>query len=87
MLPSLAELDIKLANIIEYTYEEIAELEHYRQTLVLFLANEDDEDDVFHDMTKTFIQHFTEEENDYYQSLNKGYMALTGKELTEWRLR
>lgn len=87
LLPSLAELDINCANILEKTYEKVAELEHFRQTVVLFLANEDDEDEVFHEMTKSFIQKFTEEENDFYKALNNGHVALVKEELKEWRLR
>ncbi len=87
LLPSLAELDIDCANILEKTYEQVAELEHFRQTLVLFLANEDDEGEVFHEMTKSFfIQKFTEED-DFYKTLNNGHVALVKEELKEWRLR
>jgi len=87
LLPSLAELDLKLSGFVQDTYQEIAELEHYRQMLVSFLANELHEDETFNDLTKAFIKDFSEEESDYFAKLNKSYRELTGKELKEWRLR
>lgn len=86
LLPSLAELDIELADKLETTYQNIAELEHFRQTLVLFLANEDYEE-VFHNMVKHFIQNFIEEKDEYFEKLNKVYVDLVGEDLTKWRLR
>ncbi|MBT6046609.1 MAG: hypothetical protein HOG49_07290 [Candidatus Scalindua sp.] len=87
LLPSLAELNLNIANIVKITYEKIIELEHFRETIILFLADELHEEDVFKEMTKNFIADFTKEETDYFNSLNEAYKTLTGTELKEWRVR
>jgi len=87
LLPSLAELDFKTAKRLQITYEEIAELEHYRQTLIMFVSGESHEENVFVEMTKHFISDFAQEENDYFKQIEDGYKALIGKPLKEFRLR
>lgn len=85
LLPTLAELDKSLFEIVRKTYEKIAELNHYRQILTDFLAGEDLAP--YRDMTKHFLSDLTDEENDYYKILNEGYKALTAKDLELWKLR
>lgn len=87
LLPSLAELNFKLAKKVQDSYEEILELEHYRRTIIIFVNNEMHEEEVFRDMTKHFISDFAKEEKDYFSSLEKGYKALTGNQLKEFKLR
>ena len=83
-LATLAEYDQKLYEIINETYDEIFELIHYRETLTQFLAGEAMAPD---DMTQHFLADLATEKDDYYNEINKGYRALTGKDLKEWRLR
>lgn len=83
-LATLAEYNQKLYKIINETYSEIFELIHYRETLTEFLAGEAIAPD---GMTEHFLSDLATEKDDYYNELNKGYRALTGKDLKEWRLR
>lgn len=87
LLPSLAELDVKLAKKVQELYEVIAELEHYRQTLVLFVTDELHEEEVFKDLTRNFISDFSQEEKDYFSLVEKGYKAMSGNDLEDFRLR
>jgi hypothetical protein len=84
LLPTLAELDKALFEIVRTTYERIAVLNRVRDTLTGFLAGEDLASDPAN--TKHFLGGFAKEKDAYYAVLNKGYKALTGKELKAWRV-
>jgi len=86
LLPGLAEIDIELAKKIESTYEEINELEHYRQLIIEYINDEIEEDQVFRDMTKTFIGDFQEEKTAFFKILEETYRSLTKKDLNDFRL-
>lgn len=86
LLPSLAELDMSLFEIVRSTYAEIIELAHYREVLIDFLSGSVlDEDDIESD--KAFLSQFADEKDDSYHILNEGYKALTNHELKIWKLR
>ena len=85
LLPSLAELDQSLFEVVRSTYENIVELGHYRETLTDFLDGEALTSEP--DLTKQFLSDFVNEKDDYYAELNNGYKVLTGKELKSWKLR
>ena len=85
LLPTLAELDKSLFEVVRKTYEAIIELNHYRQILTDFLAGENLAP--YRDMTKHFLNDLADEKDDYYKILSEGYKALTGKDLESWKLR
>ena len=85
LLPTLAELDETLYQKINVAYGELAELTHYRDTLIGFLAGEDPGPGL--DSTKYFLAGMTDEKADYFNKLNSAYKAISGKDLKEWRLR
>lgn len=85
LLPSIAELDQALFVSISSTYSEIAELNHYRETVTSFLAGEDLAPDP--GMTRRFLNRFAGKKDDYFNALNDAYKVLTGTDLKEWRLR
>lgn len=85
LLPMLAELDENLFKKINVAYGELAELTHYRDTLIGFLAGEDPGPGL--DLTKEFLADMADEKADYFNKLNSAYKAIRGKDLKEWRLR
>ena len=85
LLPTLAELDEGLFKQINIAYSELAELAHYRDMLVGFLAGEDPGPGL--DLTREFLAGMADEKLDYFNKLNAAYKAISGKELNEWRLR
>jgi len=85
LIPDIAALDKKLFIEIHSTYEEINELIHYRDTMVDYLTGEDLAPS--NEIIKIFLSAFADEENDYYEHLNKTYKLLKYKELTVWKLR
>ncbi|NZA28654.1 hypothetical protein H0E84_19955 [Luteimonas sp. SJ-92] len=85
LLPTLAELDKELFTLINSTYSELAELTHYRDLLLGFIAGEDAPPGP--DLTRSFLIDFGDEKTDYFAHLNAAYLALAGKKLEGWRLR
>ena len=85
MLPTIAELDKTMFKLLQEAYSKLAELEHFRKTVVEFLAGGDTMPE---DGTREFfIPKLSQEESDYYNPLNKAYQKLTGKPLKYWKLR
>lgn len=84
LLPSLAELDSCLFEVIKCAYEELIELAHYRDILVSYLSGEEVHE---RELTRDFLADFSTKKADYYKDINIGYTALTGKELKTWKLR
>lgn len=85
LLPSLAELDKELFALINSAYSELADLSHYRDILIEFVAGDESPPGV--EATKSFLADFADERDDYFADLNEAYVALTGKKLEGWRLR
>jgi hypothetical protein len=85
LLPSLAELDKELFALINSAYSELADLSHYRDLLIEFVAGDESPPGV--EATKSFLADFADERDDYFADLNEAYVALTGKKLEGWRLR
>jgi hypothetical protein len=83
-LSTLAEYDQALYKVVNEAYGEIFELIHYRETLTSFLAGESIAPV---GLTRHFLSNMAAEKDDYYKALNKSYLALTGNDLKEWRLR
>lgn len=77
LLPTLAELDETLFSRVKNTYSELADLGHYRNILVSFLAGEDEPPG--RDHTLAFLVGLSDERDDYYADLNGAYSALVGR--------
>ena len=86
LLPALAELNVKLFENVRAAYEKILELEHYRQTVVSFIAGDLHEHEDFDELTKGFIRHLAKEKGDYFSFMDQAYGALTNEKLKEWKL-
>lgn len=85
LLPNLAELDESMFKQVKAAYSEIAELTHYRDVLVEFLAGEDPGPGL--DATKEFLASMADEKAEYFIKINSAYKVLSGKDLKGWRLR
>ncbi|WP_150410030.1 hypothetical protein [Xanthomonas sontii] len=85
LLPILAELDENLFKQVNLAYGELAELTHYRDMLVGFLAGEDPGPGL--EQTRDFLASLAHEKMDYFKSLNSAYKAINGEDLKGWRLR
>jgi len=81
---TIAELDEKLLRLLEKAYDELAELNHLRSSLIDYLK--DDKNDKHH-FFKSFIEYAMEHEKPCNETLKAAYHNCAGKELQEAKLR
>ncbi|MEI6089102.1 MAG: hypothetical protein WCR42_01480 [bacterium] len=85
--PSLAELDSTKAFALQRTYDDIYDLEYYRQSLILHINNEQPGDPELNEGVKGFIEFIVDKRQYYFNTLENGYKVLTGKPLENFKLR
>lgn len=83
-LLDVATLDKKLYSVMQPAYDAVAELEHVRQSLIYYVAPEDDQDKMH---LEGFTHYALSRLNDVYEKLASLYKECTGKHLETHRLR
>ncbi|MBN8265496.1 MAG: hypothetical protein J0M21_12665 [Xanthomonadales bacterium] len=81
----MAELDANLFVSVSSAYSDIAELSHYRSTLISFILKEDSSRP--DEAMISFFRILFDRKEGYYKSMNAAYFEVSGKKLESGRLR
>lgn len=85
VITQVAELNIEMYETLSNFYNELYELNHYRNTLLEFL--DDYGDFPPRELTEVFLGDLSLESKKYFEKMYSSYRLLTGEELKKARVR
>ncbi|WP_254276938.1 hypothetical protein [Halomonas sp. 3H] len=87
-ISNIAELDEKLFDLAQSSYEEVRNMAHVRNGLIEGLLADQNDEPYPHDIRKSGFFHYAKNElPDTFDAMNALYVECTGKQLKNFRLR